>query len=159
LCIMAMEPPYSLEPDVVRDSKAQVLHCLRPMDADEVKRNVVRGQYIDGDEHGHLVPSFRHEVRRYFEQFPPEKRPPGWENSTTETYVALRLFIDNWRWSGVPFYLRTAKRLPKRGSEVAIQFKEVPQVLFNANPDIPLEPCVLTLKVQPEEGLSMRIAS
>ena len=73
--------------------------------------------------------------------------------------MALKLFIDNWRWAGVPFYLRTGKRLPKRASEVAIQFKDVPQVLFNAHPDVPLEPTVLSLRVQPEEGLSMRIAS
>ncbi len=73
--------------------------------------------------------------------------------------MALKLFIDNWRWAGVPFYLRTGKRLPKRVSEVAIQFKDVPQVLFNANPEVPLEPTVLSLRVQPEEGLSMRIAS
>jgi glucose-6-phosphate 1-dehydrogenase len=73
--------------------------------------------------------------------------------------VALKLFIDNWRWAGVPFYLRTGKRLPKRSSEVAIQFKEVPQILFNAHPDVPIEPTVLTLKVQPEEGLSMRLCS
>lgn len=159
LCTVAMEPPYSLEPDVVRDAKASVLHCLRPMTADDVKKNVVRGQYLDGDEHGCLVPSFRHEVRRYFEQFPPEKRSSGWENSVTETYVAIRLFIDNWRWSGVPFYLRTGKRLPKRASEVAIQFRDVPSVLFNQQPEIPLEPTVLTIKVQPEEGLSMRIAT
>ena len=71
----------------------------------------------------------------------------------------MRLFIDNWRWAGVPFYLRTGKRLPKRASEVAIQFKDVPQVLFNQHPDVPLEPTVLSLRVQPEEGLSLRIAS
>ena len=80
-------------------------------------------------------------------------------NSTTETYTALKLFIDNWRWAGVPFYLRTGKRLPKRASEVAIQFKDVPNVMFNVNPERPLEPTVLALRVQPEEGLSMRIAS
>jgi glucose-6-phosphate 1-dehydrogenase len=80
-------------------------------------------------------------------------------NSTTETFVALRCFIDNWRWAGVPFYLRTGKRMPKRASEIAIQFKDVPQVLFNQNPDVPLEPTVLSVRIQPEEGLSMRIAS
>ena len=77
------------------------------------------------------------------------RRKPSWPE----------LFIDNWRWAGVPFYLRTGKRLPKRASEVAIQFKDVPQVLFNAHPDVPLEPTVLSLRVQPEEGLSLRIAS
>jgi glucose-6-phosphate 1-dehydrogenase len=80
-------------------------------------------------------------------------------HSTTETFMALKLFIDNWRWAGVPFYLRTGKRLPKRVSEVAIQFKDVPQILFNANPEMRLEPTVLSVRVQPEEGLAMRIAS
>jgi glucose-6-phosphate 1-dehydrogenase len=164
LCIVAMEPPYSLDPDVVRDAKAEVLHCLRPMTPTDVKQNVVRGQYIEGEEYGHRVPGFRHEVRKYFEELSrktpsPRPIPPEAVNSTTETFVAMRLFIDNWRWAGVPFYLRTGKRLPKRGSEVAIQFKDVPQVLFNAHRDTPLEPTVLALRVQPEEGLSMRIAS
>jgi len=158
LCTVAMEPPYSLDADVIRDAKVQVLHCLRPMTAADVKKNVVRGQYIEGDLFGVRVPSYRAEVRRFFEK---QNKPIPAEsvNSATETFVALRLFIDNWRWSGVPFYLRTGKRLPKRSSEVAIQFKEVPSVLFNANPSVPLEPTVLTIKVQPEEGLSMRIAS
>ena len=95
------------------------------------------------------------------ESFEVMKRPlpPESVHSTTETFVALKLFIDNWRWAGVPFYLRTGKRLPKRASEVAIQFKDVPQVLFNDHPEVPLEPTVLALRVQPEEGLAMRIAS
>jgi glucose-6-phosphate 1-dehydrogenase len=158
LCTVAMEPPYSLDADVVRDAKSSVLHCLRPMTADDVRKNVVRGQYIEGDEHGKRVAGYRHEVRNYFQSngWPV---PPESVNSTTETYVSLRVFIDNWRWSGVPFYLRTGKRMPKRSSEVAIQFKEVPSVLFNYQPEVPLEPTVLTVKVQPEEGLSMRIAS
>jgi glucose-6-phosphate 1-dehydrogenase len=158
LCVAAMEPPYSLAPDVVRDAKANVLHCLRPMSAQNVRDNVVRGQYIEGDEHGKRVPGYRHEVRAFY-QARSEPIPPASVNSTTETFVTLRVFIDNWRWAGVPFYLRTGKRMPKRSSEVAIQFKEVPKVLFNASPDVPLEPTVLTLRVQPEEGLSMRIAS
>lgn len=159
LCTVAMEPAHSLDANVVRDAKCNVLHCLRPMTPDDVKRNVVRGQYIEGDEHGHRVPSYRHECRKYYEEVAKKPIPPESVNSTTDTFVAIRLFIDNWRWSGVPIYLRTGKRLPKRASEVSIQFKDVPQVLFNANPDVPLEPTVLTLKVQPEEGLSMRIAS
>jgi glucose-6-phosphate 1-dehydrogenase len=158
LCIVAMEPPYSLDADVVRDAKAEVLHCLRPMTADDVKKSVVRGQYIEGEVHGQRVPDYRYEVREFFKRRK-EPIPPASVNSTTETFVALRLFIDNWRWAGVPFYLRTGKRLPKRSSEVAIQFKDVPQVLFNARPDVPLEPTVLTLRVQPEEGLALRIAS
>ncbi len=159
LCICAMEPPYSLDADVVRDAKANVLHCLRQMTLEEVNQNVVRGQYIEGDVHGQRVPGYRNEVRRYFEEVVKKPIPPESVNSSTETFVAMRTFIDNWRWSNVPFYLRTGKRLPKRSSEVAIQFKDVPQVLFNDRPEVPLEPTVLTLKVQPEEGMSMRIAS
>ncbi len=158
LCLTAMEPPWSLRPDVVRDAKVGVLHCLRPMTPAEVEKNVVRGQYIEGEAYGKRVPGYRKEVRESFEIM---KRPLPAESvhSTTETFVALKLFIDNWRWSGVPFYLRTGKRLPKRASEVAIQFKDVPQVLFNDHPEVPLEPTVLALRVQPEEGLSMRLAS
>jgi glucose-6-phosphate 1-dehydrogenase len=159
LCTVAMEPPFSLEANVIRDAKVNVLHCLRPMSPADVKRNVVRGQYIEGDAFGQRVPGYRHEVRHYFEKFVKKPIPPESVNSTTESFVALRVYIDNWRWADVPFYLRTGKRLPKRSSEVAIQFRDVPSVLFNANPDIPLEPTVLTIKVQPEEGLSMRIAS
>lgn len=158
LCVFAMEPPWSLGPDVVRDGKLGVLNCLRPLKPSDVDRYVVRGQYIEGDSFGVRVPGYRKEVRDSFEWM---KRPiPQTSvNSTTETYVAMKLFIDNWRWAGVPFYLRTGKRLPKRASEVAIQFKEVPQVLFNSSPERPLEPTVLALRIQPEEGLSMRIAS
>jgi glucose-6-phosphate 1-dehydrogenase len=155
LCLTAMEPPYSLEPDVVRDAKIGVLHCLRPLSRQDIEKSVVRAQYIRGDVHGKEVPSYRKEVRDYFEA----QNKPIPADSQTETFVALRVFVDNWRWAGVPFYLRTGKRLPKRASEVAIQFKNVPSVLFNAHPDVPLEPTVLSLRVQPEEGLSLRIAS
>jgi glucose-6-phosphate 1-dehydrogenase len=158
LCLVAMEPPWSLAPDVVRDAKAGVLQCLRPFAPSEVDRVVVRGQYIEGDMHGRRVPGYRKEVRDSFASMG-KPLPQGSVNSTTETFVAMKLFIDNWRWSGVPFYLRTGKRLPKRGSEVAIQFKDVPQVLFNQNPEVPLEPTVLSLRVQPEEGMAMRLAS
>lgn len=155
LCVIASEPPWSLAPDVVRDAKVEVLQCLRPLARQEIEKSVVRAQYIRGESDGHEVPGYRKEVRDFFEALN-KPIPP---DSQTETYVALRLFVDNWRWAGVPFYLRTGKRLPKRMSEVAIQFKEVPQVLFNADPEVALEPTVLSLRVQPEEGLSMRIAS
>lgn len=155
LCLVAMEPPYSLAPDVVRDGKIEVLRCLRPMTAADVEKSVVRAQYIAGEVQGQEVPSYRHEVREFFTN----RKEPVPNDSTTETFVALRLFVDNWRWAGVPFYLRTGKRLPRRVSEVAIQFKDVPQVLFNAHPEVPLEPTVLSLRVQPEEGLALRIAS
>jgi glucose-6-phosphate 1-dehydrogenase len=155
MCLTAMEAPYSLEPDMQRDAKMGVLRCLRPLTPEEVDRSVVRAQYIDGEIHGEQVPSYRHEVREFFSQ----RGQPIPQESTTETFVAMRVFVDNWRWAGVPFYLRTGKRLPKRASEVAITFKDVPQVLFNAKPEVPLEPTVMTLRVQPEEGLSLRIAS
>jgi glucose-6-phosphate 1-dehydrogenase len=155
LCLTAMEAPYSLAPDVVRDAKVGVLHCLRPLSRADLEKSVVRAQYISGDVHGNIVPGYRKELNAYFEEQGKPAPPP----STTETFVALRLFVDNWRWAGVPFYLRTGKRLPKRASEVAIQFRDVPQVLFNANPEVPLEPTVLSLRIQPEEGLSLRIAS
>jgi glucose-6-phosphate 1-dehydrogenase len=158
LCLVAMEPPWSLGPDVVRDAKAGVLQCLRPIAPAEVDRVVVRGQYIEGDIHGRRVPGYRKEVRDSFASMN-RPLPPQSVNSTTETFVAMKLFIDNWRWSGVPFYLRTGKRLPKRSSEVAIQFKDVPQILFNQSPDVPLEPTVLSLRVQPEEGMALRLAS
>ena len=158
LCIVAMEPPSSLAPDIVRDAKAGVLRCLRPMTRADVKQVVVRGQYIEGEAQGRRVPGYRSEVREFFSSRG-QPLPAASVHSNTDTFVALRLFVDNWRWAGVPFYLRTGKRLPKRASEVAIQFKSVPQVLFNANPEVPLEPTVLSLRVQPEEGLSMRIAS
>jgi len=111
-----------------------------------VERCVVRAQYSPGYMLGEEVPGYRREenVRR---------------DSTTETYVALKCFIDNWRWAGVPFYMRTGKRLPKRASEVAVFFKPVPQILFNADPDAPLAPNVLTLRIQPNEGFSLRMSS
>ncbi len=158
LCIMAMEPPWSLAPDVVRDAKVGVLNCLRPLSPNDVEKYVVRGQYIEGDVNGKRVPGYRKEVRDAFAMMK-KPLPSSSVNSTTETFVAMKMFIDNWRWADVPFYLRTGKRLPKRASEVAIQFKEVPHVLFNDHPEVPLEPTVLSLRVQPEEGLSMRIAS
>jgi glucose-6-phosphate 1-dehydrogenase len=158
LCVAAMEPPWSLAPEVVRDAKVGVLNCLRPLTMADVEQSVVRGQYIEGDVNGQRVPGYRKEVRRSFATMGKDL-PQTSVHSTTETYVAMKVFIDNWRWAGVPFYLRTGKRMPKRVSEVAIQFKDVPQVLFNTQADQPLEPTVLSIRVQPEEGLSMRIAS
>ena len=155
LCLVAMEPPRSLEPDVIRDSKTQVLHCLRPLSPDDASKAVVRAQYIGGDMLGQEVPGYRHEVREFFAM----RKQPIPPESTTETFVAMRLFVDNWRWAGVPFYLRTGKRLPKRVTEVAIQFKDVPPVLFNANPSVPLEPTVLAMRINPDEGMSLRLAS
>ena len=145
LCLVAMEPPWSLAPEVVRDHKMGVLNCLRPMNAAEVERNVVRAQYGPGSPGGHDVPGYRREDR---------VRP----DSTTETFVGIRAFIDNWRWAGVPFYIRTGKSLPHRMSEVAIRFKDAPPVLFHADANQRIEPNVLVVRIQPDEGLSLSIA-
>ncbi|MBX3234541.1 MAG: glucose-6-phosphate dehydrogenase [Nitrospiraceae bacterium] len=146
LCLVAMEPPYSLDPNVVRNAKMEVLRCLRPIQGQEVERYTVRGQYGDGQAHGAPQQGYRKE-----KGISPD--------STTETYVAVKAFVENWRWSGVPFYLRTGKALPKRASEVAVQFKDIPQILFNADPALPQPANVLTLRIQPDEGLSLRIIS
>jgi glucose-6-phosphate 1-dehydrogenase len=146
LTLIAMEPPWIMDADVIRDHRQDILNCLRPITTENFDQNVVRAQYGPGFHHGEDVPGYRRE-------------PGVAQDSITETYIALKLFIDNWRWAGVPFYIRTGKRMPKRASEIAIQFKSVPPILFNANHDQPLEPNVLALSIQPNEGLSLRIAT
>lgn len=146
LCLTAMEPPWSLKDEVVRDQKQEVLNCLRPIGPGEVDDHVVRAQYGSGFLHGVDVPGYRREANVA-------------PDSATETYVAVKCFIDNWRWAGVPFYLRTGKCMAKRTSEIAVTFKEVPLVLFNVDPAVAVEPNVLVLRIQPDEGLSLRIAS
>lgn len=146
LCLVAMEPPYSLDPDVVRNAKMEVLRCLRPITGKDVESYTVRAQYAAGTVDDTPVPGYRREAG---------VKP----DSTTETYVAIKCFVENWRWSGVPFYLRTGKALPRRASEVAVQFKDIPQILFNASPQHPQPANVLALRIQPEEGLSLRIVS
>ena len=131
LCLVAMEPPYSLDPNVVRNAKMEVLRCLRPIVGKDVERYTVRAQYAEGVAHGQPIPGYRRE----------KGVNPA---STTETFVAVKAFVENWRWAGVPFYLRTGKALPKRASEVAVQFKDIPQILFNANPAAPQPANVLT---------------
>ena len=148
LALVAMEPPRSLDADVVRDEKLEVLQSLRPIDGDDVDAHVVRGQYSGGlRAAARRCPATASEHRRQ-----PARRAPRRSSR-------CRLFIDNWRWAGVPFFLRTGKRLPKRASEIAIQFKDVPPILFNANPARPLEPNVLSIRIQPDEGFSLGIAS
>lgn len=146
LALVATEPPRSLDADVVRDEKLEVLLSLRPIAGDDVDANVVRGQYAAGFDLGKPVPGYRE-----------EKNVPA--NSRTETFVALRAFIDNWRWSGVPFFLRTGKRLPKRASEISIHLKSVPPILFNADPDGRLDQTVLSIRIQPDEGFALGINS
>jgi len=141
--LVAMEPPLALEAGAVRDEKVKVLRSLRPLRCEDVPGAVVRARYAAGSVHGEAA-------RGYLEE---PGVPPG---SATETYVAMRLFIDNWRWAGVPFYLRTGKRMPVRVSEVSVHFKPVPQVLFGAPPGRGPPPNVLAIRIQPNEGVSMR---
>jgi len=146
LSLVAMEPPRSLDADVVRDEKLEVLQSLRPLRPDDVAGSVVRAQYAGGYMVGEPVVGYREEkgVAR---------------DSRVETFVALRAFIDNWRWWGVPFFLRTGKRLPKRASEISIHLKDVPPILFNASPSTGVDPNILSLRIQPDEGFAMLINS
>ncbi len=146
LSLVALEPPRSLDADVIRDEKLEVLLSLRPIEGDAVDANVVRGQYGPGFDLGEPVPGYRQEANVS-------------SQSTIETFVAMRLFIDNWRWAGVPFFLRTGKRLPKRASEISIHLKSVPPILFNKDPDGRLEPNVLSIRIQPDEGFALGISS
>ncbi len=146
LCMIAMEAPRSTAADAVRDAKLDVLRSLKPLEADEIGRFVVRGQYGEGVVAGEKVNAYRSEEHIA-------------TDSTTETFVALRCFVENWRWAGVPFYLRTGKRMPKRASEIAIYFKSVPRILYNNPPRPPLEPNVLVMRIQPDEGLALNIIS
>jgi len=145
LCLTAMEPPISLAADAVRDEKVKVLRSLRPIPREEVPRNVVRGQYGRGVVRGEEEPAYREE---------PDVSP----DSRVETYVAMRCFVDNWRWSGVPFYVRAGKRLARRVTEIAVVFNEVPHTLFRAQ-DGGITPNVLAVRIQPDEGISLRFIS
>ena len=144
LSLVAMEPPIAYNGRAVRNEKVQVLQGVRPIDPRQVRASTVRGQYERGWIAGEEVPGYREE---------PEVDP----NSTTETYVAMRLFVDSWRWADVPFYLRTGKRLPKRSTEIAVTFKRAPQLLFRDVVDAPyLDPNVLSIRIQPNEGISLK---
>ena len=145
LTLVAMEPPANLEAEALRDEKVKVLRAIRPIPAEKVDQSVVRGQYGPGWVGATEVPGYRSE-------------PAVDPSSETETFVAARLEIDDWRWAGVPFYLRAGKRLPKRATEIAIQFKDVPQHLFPTVGEEP-EPNLLVIRIQPDEGILMRFAA
>jgi glucose-6-phosphate 1-dehydrogenase len=146
LTLTAMEPPSCFDAEAVRSEKAKVLEAVRPFDAESARRNIVRGQYGAGIIDGKSVVSYR-------------ESPSIASDSVTETYVALKLTIDNWRWAGVPFYLRTGKALAARRSEIAIQFKQAPFALFRDTPVDRLTPNDLILKIQPEEGMTLRFSA
>jgi glucose-6-phosphate 1-dehydrogenase len=143
LAFTAMEPPISFAADTVRDERVKVLSAVRPLSHEDVLRQAVRGQYDEGIVNGERGPAYRAE----------KSVSP---TSNTETFVALQLFVDNWRWADVPFYLRTGKRLPKRVTEIAIQFKRAPFMMFRDTPVESLSPNVLVLHIQPDEGISLR---
>jgi glucose-6-phosphate 1-dehydrogenase len=143
LTLVTMEPPVSFDADAVRDEKVKVLRGVRPLRPGSAA--VVRGQYGPGYIEGRPVLPYR-----------AERGIPALSN--TETYVALRLFIDNWRWEEVPFYLRTGKRLPKRATEISVQFRRAPHQLFG-DEGRDLDPNLLVLRLQPDEGISLRFAA
>ncbi|HLH00094.1 MAG TPA: glucose-6-phosphate dehydrogenase [Bryobacteraceae bacterium] len=142
ISLTAMEPPVSFDADVVRDEQTKILRALQPMTDEEVLVRTVRGQYGEGLVNGTHVPAYRQEA-----MVAPDSR--------TETFVAMKLYIDNWRWADVPFYLRTGKAMPKRVTEIVIQFKRAPFVLFRKTAVNRLEPNRLILHLQPDEGISL----
>ncbi|MBT3200431.1 MAG: glucose-6-phosphate dehydrogenase [Phycisphaerales bacterium] len=142
LCLVAMEPPVTLTADAIRDEKVKVLRSLRPISQQCAANGVVRAQYTLGEIDGQETPGY----------LQADNVP---EDSNTETFVAFKAHVDNWRWSGVPFYLRTGKALPRRCTEISIHFEPIPQILFNRPPAGPLRPNVLTIRVQPDEGIAL----
>jgi glucose-6-phosphate 1-dehydrogenase len=146
LTLVAMEPPTCFAPDAVRSEKAKVLDAVHRLGPDDARRNVVRGQYGGGTVGGKTVAPYRHA---------PDVAP----DSTTETYVALKLMMDNWRWAGVPIYLRTGKALARRRSEIVIQFKQAPFAMFRDTPVGRLTQNDLVLHIQPEEGVTLRFGA
>ncbi len=145
LSLVAMEPPTNFDADALRDEKVKVIRAVGQLTPDQVRRDVVRGQYGPGWVSGKPVVGYREE---------PNVDPA----SETETFIAARLTIDDWRWSGIPFYLRVGKRLPKRATEIAIQFKEVPHQLFRDSASDP-EPNLLAMRIQPDEGIMLRFGA
>jgi glucose-6-phosphate 1-dehydrogenase len=146
VALVGMEPPVAFDDKAVRDEKVKVLRALRPIAGDDVMTNAVRGHYARGFIEGVPAVAYR------------EEHGVG-PNSRTETFVALKCFVDNWRWEGTPFYLRTGKRLPKRSTEIAIQFRLAPHQLFSREASAGLEPNALVLRIQPDEGISLKFGA
>ncbi len=146
ISLTAMEPPVSFQADAVRDEQNKILHAIQPLSSEDVLTKTVRGQYGPGMMESQHVPGYREE-----EDVPHDSR--------TETYVAMKLAIDNWRWADVPFYLRTGKRLAAQNTHITIQFRRAPFVLFRDTPVENLMPNQLVLHIQPEEGISLQFAA
>ncbi len=143
LCLTAMEPPVGFNADAVRDEKGKLLRAVRPIAPEEVSTAAVRGQYGGGKIGDQPATGYREE-------------PGVGKDSTTVTYAAIKLAVDNWRWEGVPFYLRSGKRMAKRVTEIAIQFKRPPMLLFKSSAVEDVSPNVLVMRIQPDEGISLR---
>ena len=146
LCLTAMDPPVAFEADAIRDEKVKVMRAIPSLTPEQVAQCTVRGQYAEGVIEGQQVPGYKEE----------KGVAP---NSTTETYAALKLFVENWRWADVPFYIRTGKRLPGRSTEVTIQFKRVPHQLYKPSETKGLVPNRLTIRIQPDEGIALKFAA
>jgi glucose-6-phosphate 1-dehydrogenase len=146
LSLVAMEPPLAFEANAVRDEKVKVLRSIKPIAEADVAHATVRGQYTRGWVLGEHVPGYREE----------KNVAPG---SLTETFAALRLYVDNWRWANVPFYIRAGKRMPKRVTEIRVQFKRPPHPMFAKQATQELDPNAITLRIQPEEGISLKFGS
>jgi glucose-6-phosphate 1-dehydrogenase len=154
VAIMGMEAPSNFQAEMVRDEKVKLLRAVRPIHPDDALSHSVRGQYSAGVINGMHVPGYREE-------------PGVAPDSLRETYVAIKVDIDNWRWAGTPFYLRTGKRLPKRSTEIVIQFRRVPHSPFagsvplaaGAVPEDGIDPNLLILRIQPDEGITLRFGA
>ena len=144
--LTAMEPPLAFEATAVRDEKVKVLRSIRPVLGEDIVSSTVHGQYTKGWVLGEPVAAYREE-----KNVAPD--------SQTETFAALRLFIDNWRWAGVPFYIRAGKRLPKRVTEIRVQFKRPPHLTFGREAMQEVDPNAITLRIQPEEGISLKFGA
>jgi glucose-6-phosphate 1-dehydrogenase len=146
LAMTAMEPPISFDADAVRAKKTEVIQAIKPLDPSDVLNDAVRGQYAAGRVLDKQVRAYRQE---------PDVAP----NSTTETYVACKLNIDNWRWAGVPFYLRTGKYMKRRSTEIAIRFRQAPYALFRGTDVERMHPNWMILRIQPDEGIALEFAA
>ena len=146
LTLTAMEPPVAFDADSVREQKVAVLRSIKPMTLEEVAHRTVRGQYGAGAINGQPVVGYRDE-------------PGVNQKSTTETFAAAEFYIHNWRWAGVPFFIRTGKRLPRHVTEIRVHFKRTPQALFAGTSDEQIEHNIITMRIQPDEGIAMRFAA
>ena len=144
LCLVAMEPPNAMTAEAIRDEKVKIMRALRTIDSSNVNDHAVRGQYSAGWHKGDAVPGYL------------EEQGCANTDSNTETFVAIKAFIDNWRWAGVPFYLRTGKRMPEKQTEIVITYKSLPHNIFSSGDNIPNR---LLIRLQPNEGIEMQMVS